>query len=837
MRILLLLTTTAMLAGAADFHTPAGTRQASTAPQATVLPGGRLLTPAGLHHFVGPGAFGLAISPDEKTVVSSDGGPNQFSLTILRNGQARQLRARKKDDPGDDPDDDWRSVFMGLAFAGDTTLFASEGNSGRVRLVDLQTGKRLNRYDLNTGGFHDSYTGDLAFDAARAILYVLDQANFRVAAIDTRTGEVISSLRVGRLPFSLALSPDARRLYITNIGMFEYKPLAGADPSRPGTGVPFPVFGFPSRESLHGTASASALGSPNSLESNSLAAVDATTPQALSLLKQISTGLPFGKGTQGGSSPAGVAATPDRIYVTNSHNDSVSVIDARTLHREHDILIRIPGLERFRGVMPIGIAYDSASRQLLVAEAGINAVGIINAQTGTVTGHLPAAWFPTRIAIAGGRYYVACAKGFGTGPNSDRARPFQADFRRGVVLSALLPGGSIDSTPVYANNGFTPTVEASPALPAALRNVVIIVKENRTFDEVFGDIGGQPQLARFGKSVTPNHHEVARRWAMSDNFYADSEVSVDGHHWLVGSYPDPWTESTLMAAYGGEKDFRMPTTAPGRLIFAQSNSSVHPEEQPEAGTLWHHLERHKIAFRNFGEGFELAGVNEGPNLKPTGARYFTNVPMPEPLFRNTSRNYAQFNTNIPDQYRATQLITELKTVRQLPRLLFIHLPNDHTAKVRPRDGYPTAASYVADNDYALGRILEYLSNRPEWKSTAVFITEDDSQSGVDHVDSHRTVLLIASPFARRNYVSHANTSFPGLLKTVFRILGLPPLNLYDAAATDLSDAFQPEADFTPYHLEAIDPAVFDPAKARESKDSTPSVRMDDPRFIRAQQRK
>jgi len=210
--------------------------------------------------------------------------------------------------------------------------------------------------------------------------------------------------------------------------------------------------------------------------------------------------------------------------------------------------------------------------------------------------------------------------------------------------------------------------------------------------------------------------------------------------------------------------------------------------------------------------------------------------MPEPLFRNTSRNYPQFNMNIPDQYRANQLIGELKTMQQLPRLLYIHLPNDHTAKVRPHDGYPTAASYVADNDYALGRILEYLSNRPEWKSTAVFITEDDSQSGVDHVDSHRTLLLIAGPYARQNYVSHVNTSFPGLLKTVFRILGIPPLNLYDAAATDLSGAFQTDANLTPYDLQAVDPAIFDPAKAREAKDAATSVRMDDPRFIRTQQR-
>src|SRR5581483_3643012 len=224
-----------------------------------------------------------------------------------------------------------------------------------------------------------------------------------------------------------------------------------------------------------------------------------------------------------------------------------------------------------------------------------------------------------------------------------------------------------------------------------------------------------------------------------DNFYADSEVSVDGHHWLVGSYPNAWTESTLMAAYGGQKSFRLPTDAPGRLLFAGSDSSVHPEEQLEAGAIWHHLERNHISFLNFGEGFELAGINEGEGLEPTGGRFFTNMPMPDPLYRNTSRNYPGFNTNISDQYRASQFIAEITSrftgagAAPLPQLLFIHLPNDHTARPRPRAGYPSEASYVADNDLALGRILDFLSHSEWWESMAVLITEDDSQSGVDHV--------------------------------------------------------------------------------------------------------
>jgi hypothetical protein len=310
----------------------------------------------------------------------------------------------------------------------------------------------------------------------------------------------------------------------------------------------------------------------------------------------------------------------------------------------------------------------------------------------------------------------------------------------------------------------------------------------------------------------------------------------------VGSYPDAWTESSLMAAYGGQKDLRLPTEAPGRLSFAGSRSALHPEEQLEAGALWHHLERHGITFRNYGEGMELAGAEEGKGLKPTGARYLTNMPMPDPLYRNTSREYPQFNMNIPDQYRASQFIEEVekkyvKGGEELPRFVYIHLPQDHLTEARPEDGYAYEASYMADNDYALGRIVEYLSKSRWWREMAIFVTEDDAQGWVDHVDSHRTLLLVASPYARKNYVSHVNTSFPGLLKTIFRLLGAPPLNLFDAAASDLSGCFTSEPDFAPYEVLPINPRLFDPAKVREPLDPQPSPRMDDPAVLREQHRR
>ena len=874
-----------------EFRPPAGARPAARRPGAeSVLPGGRMVEPLGRSFQTGPGAFGIAVSPDGKLAVTANGGPDRFSLTVLDmtsdTWQVLQLRAKlrpeDKSESGRD-DDDWRSVFMGLAFETDRHLFASEGNSGRVREVALPSGRLLNLLQLNQGSWRDSFSGDLAYDPARRLLYVVDQANFRVAIFNTRTQKLVSSVTTGRLPFRIALSPDRLHLYVTNTGMFQYSAIPGADPRHPQTtAIPFPAFGFPSKEAWEGVSvptsagpvAVPGLGDPNAPQSNSLSVIDVSDPANARQEALVRTGAPFGPNSMGGSGPTGVAASPAAIYVANGNQDTISVVDAVTLAVREQIPLRIPGLEHLRGILPVGLALDLNNGRLLVAEAGINAVGVVNLTTNRLDAHLPAGWFPTSIALDRGRVFVANAKGLGTGPNATRMAPiersFQGEMRTGMLtffdmpLPHLMP---MLTERVYALGGFLPRRLEPSALPAAIRHVVMIVKENRTFDEVFGattsaangPVNGAPDLARLGPSgwlwyepgslkaragkhsynLTPNHQALARRFAMSDNFYADSEVSVDGHHWLVGSYPNAWTESSLMAAYGGQKDFRFPTTAPGRLSNATSNSSLHPEEQLEAGALWHHLDRHGVSFRNFGEGFELAGVEEEPGEKPTGARYLVNVPMPEPLYRNTSRDYPQFNMNIPDQYRAAQLIAELDRLynqpgTDLPRFVYIHLPNDHMAKPRPADGFPFAASYVADNDYALGRIMEYLTHSKWWKQMAVFVTEDDAQGGVDHVDSHRTVLLALSPYARPNYVAHTNSSFPGLLRTVFRLLGLPPLNLYDATAADLADCFTSQPDFTPYTALRPDPDVFVPEKAKDPDDPQPSVQMDSPAFLRQQ---
>ena len=207
--------------------------------------------------------------------------------------------------------------------------------------------------------------------------------------------------------------------------------------------------------------------------------------------------------------------------------------------------------------------------------------------------------------------------------------------------------------------------------------------------------------------------------------------------------------------------------------------------------------------------------------------------MPAPLFENTARNYPTYNMNISDQYRWQQFREDfeerfIKPGRPMPRFTYLYLPNDHTAGERPEDGYPYRASFVADNDLALGRIVEYLSRTPYWKEMAIFVTEDDAQDGRDSIDAHRSILMVISPYARRGYASPTHTSIASIFKTIYLLLGWEPLNQYDAAATDLRDLFTPEADLTPYQALPVDARIFNPARVRMSSRTGKAEALDAP---------
>jgi DNA-binding beta-propeller fold protein YncE len=859
----------------------------------TVLPNGRLITPFGKQVKVAPHPYGLALSPNGKTLVTVNSGTHPFSASIVTDifGLAPQVAQIPPGFKSSDADPE--SVFMGAAIARDNrTLYLSEGNNGKVGIFDLVTHQRLGSLSLDgefqSKTYNHSLSGELMLSHDGKSLYVLDLAHFRLVVFDTNSKRISGSIVVGRMPFGLALSRNSKRVYVSNVGTFSYKLVPGYDPKDPReTGITFPAFGYPSKEAEEGAAvegkQIAGLGDPNVPESNSLYVIDVRNPSEPKVIDRIRTGLPIGGAVVGGSSPGAVVAGKKKIFVSNATQDSITLIDARSGKVKENALIGpASGVKGLRGVLPFGMALSPNAKRLYIACAGINAVAVVETDHLQFLGFIPTGWFPARVAVSadGKTLFVANAKGFGAGPNG--GKDFQVgpegayigEITKGTVSIVTIPK-DYELRPltlqVMRNNGFvpgflaqeqTPSPKRSPdflvPLPGSpsskIHHVVFIVKENRTFDEVLGDLEGtdaerDPTLARWGidatvkeekeptlehVQVTPNHHALAERFAFSDNFYVDSDVSVDGHHWLVGNYPNELLESAWPAAYGGKFDFVPDQDAPGRLDIGASGPI--PETYLENGSLWENLARAHLTFRNYGEGLELPGDDESTGEYPTGARQVVNTPMPKVLFDNTSRDFPTFNTNISDQYRFAQFKKEFEEFasgkRPLPQFIYIWLPNDHTSDPRPQDGFAYRASYVADNDLALGKLVELLSHSPFWNDMAIFVTEDDAQDGQDHVDAHRSLLLMISPYAKRG-VSHIHTSMASILKTFDLILGMPFMNQYDAAATDLSDMFTNTPDFTPYTALPSDTRIFDPAKVKEpGLGAKPGEPLDNPDLIR-----
>jgi DNA-binding beta-propeller fold protein YncE len=758
---------------ATAFRVPASRYPAQLREDISILPGGRVLRPFGRQVMTGNAPFAIAVSPSGKTIVtnniglSSSIGIDRPSITVIVPGkkdmawtlQDYHAEARRPDSRA------WQGVTRGLVVINDNSAWVAEGDTGRVVELNLSTGSRKSAASLNSNEYSDSFTDAMTYDAERNLLLVLDQANFRVAVVDPKRGAVLASSRTGILPTALALAPGGKRLFVAN---------AGAAPS--------------------------------------VSIIDLADPAS----PKASAEVPLPDGA-----PSGMAVHDGKIYVSLAHRDSIAVINSQTDKLETEIPLRIPGFENYRGITPLGLTVEPKSGRLLVAEAGINAVGVIDLAAGKLLGHVSVGWFPTVLQVHDAQVYVASARGFGTGPSEaahrirtmggGRQGPFSFDMgasalRRGSVSAFTIPDGpdlARQTEIVLEANGFKNPGASPPdkKLPP-IRYVVLIEKGARTFDEIFGDVEkagasgvlADPTFARYGSDgyvsggrklfslhadVTPNHHEIAARWSFSDNFYADCDYASAGRHWLEGAYPDLWSATEPLYGEAGNREFSANSRAPGRRLFPRDPSTLTEMELPEAGTLYTHLERHHIEYRIFSQ---------------------------------------EADEEASDQSRASRFIEELQRDylapgKPLPPLLEIHLPNDTTSQ--PRDGsFDYRASYVADNDYALGRILDFLSHSPWWKEMAVFVTETGAGDGGDHIDSHRTILLGAGPWFRSDYVSHTNASSPALLATIYKLFNLPPLNLYDAVAGDLSDMFREVADFTPYDVQHEDSRLFDPEKLK-----------------------
>ena len=850
----------------------------------SVLPSGRFVKPAGDFIRITNDPFGMAISPDGRKAVTLHNGV--FTIIDLVNlkdtrvpGYINKLSSPLAHEPLNEspfkPGPDSNKIipaalthgsFLGVAFAPDSkTVYLSGGDNGAVIVYDIEQLKRVDSISLNAtvGGvaFDDSFTSDLLLNEDKNELLILDRGNFRLVRYDLAGKNITASIPSGRQPFGLALSADSKTAFVANVGMYAYPLVEGMTPQNADSMmISHHPYGDNTKESREGTEvegkKIPGVGSPHSTDAMSVFVIDLAGNKVTGKFK---TGHQVGELIEdaevvGGASPNSIAVGKRFAYVSNATNDNISIID----YKNHKLLGHIPikvdkRIDKFRGLLPFGICLSKDEKTLYVALLGFNAVAVIDVVTKTTKGLIPTGWGPTRVQLSKDEkeLYIITCRGLGAGPNGGagfNAPPqgtYIGDLQLGSFQRVQMPAAA--RLKAYTREAINNTFVSSPAkddpknplppLPgirsSPIKYIVYITKENRTYDEVFGQMKnakGDSTLARFGVNnaymladslqgkfrgmkVSPNHHKLAKQFSFSDNFYCDSDASIHGHHWMVGVIPNEWVETNSSV----DKTAMLFSKAPGRR-FPGSTGSIDPEDYAETGGLWEALERKKVPFYNFGEANETAHVRETWSDTATGAAHAVMVPMQNALFNRTSHNYAGYNMNIPDQFRAKQFEEEftkkwIRGKQAMPALVTIQLPNDHTSRPRPQDGYYFPHSFMADNDLALGRILHFLSRTKYWKNMLVIITEDDPQGGVDHLDAHRSILMMAGPYVKKGYVSHTHANFGSILKTIYNTLNVPYVNQYDVTASLLQDFFTGKPDYTPYTLEMHDERVFDAEKS------------------------
>lgn len=814
----------------------------------SVLPAGRLVKPAGQFIRVNRAPYGLALTPDGRLGILLH--PDAITLVSF----SRQLTAKRIPAYGSAPLPQLKGgTFTGIAITNDSRFaWLSGGNSGMLWKLRLADGAFVDSIDA--GAFHpahprEAFLTDISLTPDGKLL-ALDRAWQQLYCIEPVGKQLEYALPTGYIPLNIEITADGRHALFCNVGLYQYPLVPGVTPdNKDSMMLRFPPYGAHTPASDTGVWAEGrfipGLGPANSTNGMSVWMTGLKKPGIKSKWNTgriIGTLLEEGEEVVGGAHPCDIVCDKRFAYISNAQNDAISILDLRNGRLCGTIPIQSGTfLDRTRGYIPYGLALDAKHGRLYAACMGFNAVAVIDLFQRKTIGFIPSGWGPVKIALhpVDGSLIVASARGLGAGPNGGAGfvdppqGTYVGDIQLGTIQRIPVPGETelkayTDSVLKYT---FVPVKLAETYVPP-VKHIVYITKENRTYDEVFGQLQagkGDSSLARFGVHceyllpdslrpgadhlrVSPNHHEIARRYAISDNFYCDSDASIHGHHWMLGTIPNEYVETN--SAYRG--DFRAFSPAPGRR-FPKTTGAMDPEDYNEIGGFWEALRRYNKTVYNFGEANEYAGVSEEWNHTENGARQPVAFPMPAAIFPYTCREYAGYNTNIPDQVRVQQFE---KVFREkwldgkdtLPDVITIQLPNDHGADPRPEDGYPNRASFMGDNDLALGRMLDFLSSTPYWKDMLVIVVEDDAQGGKDHIDAHRSLLMMAGPHVKTGYISHRHANFGSVIRTMYHLLGIAPVNHYDATASLLLDFFEPARQtLEPFQFLPADPRIFDAA--------------------------
>jgi hypothetical protein len=707
--------------------------------------------------------------------------------------------------------DSMRSANVGL-------IGTPPATGGSLDTYAYQTAARLSGA-LGKGGLGNmALSGDGKFAAL-----VLTGTN-EIVVIDIEKRSLVRTIAVGVAPFGVVLSSDGAIAWVSNMGVAA-KP--GEKSATTGTGQ---------------RADAVAIDAQGIALAGNVMRVDLNTGKITDTIRA-------------GQHPTAMAwdEAHGRLYVANGNSDSILVLDTQT-HRPVVTWELQPFARHIHGIAPTSLALAPDAKRLYVTCGGINAVAILNTDTGRIEGLIPTAWYPSSVSVnaSGTKLAVGTLLGVGSGdlapdvlkefrqvlPTLELGitRRFVHSYRGTIQLIDLPDGPQLERyTAAVADNTHLPLRETKPATTedvpafANIQRVVYIVKENRSYDQIFGDLekgNGDPSLEVYGEDVTPNHRALARQFVLLDNFYATGGNSGDGHQWVTQAAE---SEYAMWPAYGGRS---YPFDGNDPLAYASG------------GFLWDSALRAKRTFADFGE-FIPSGQYQNGNWSTyrtklleqwrTGEQFegtfHVKSPIP-PLDAHLIRDFPSFGGESPDVVRARIFLRHLRKWEDgndMPNLTFILLPSDHTAATTPNDCTPKAC--VADNDLALGQIIEGLSHSKFWPTMAIFVVEDDAQGGVDHVDGHRTVALAISPYIRRGSIDSTMYSHPSITKTIEMMLGLRNLSLFDLIANDMRNSFTEKPDFTPYTTVTPKQSLFDVNPAAHSlsgqarKDAMASAKM------------
>ena len=714
------------------------------------LPNGWKLSSAGKSFGLGDLPLNIAVSNSKKFVAVTNNGVSAHSIMLI------DVKSERVIDSVIIP-----KAWYGLAFSPDDQfLYAAGGHDNKIVRYEIIQNKLNKKDEIVLGAVWPNRIAPsgITFDSKRQKIYVVTRDNRSLYVIDAKTQKIDKQFGLDGEAYMSAMSTDSKELYISCWGcdhvlVFDLNMQAWKAPIKVGD-------------------------NPNEML---------------------------------------VSPNGQQLYVCNANDNTVSVINLKTKKVIETLDVALyPNSPS--GSTTNGLAMDPIKKSLYIANADNNCLAVFDVSTpgkSVPKGFIPVGWFPTNVKFINNKIWVTNGKGNTSLANPYGPRPIKngeevilhgADVnapKEVQYIGSMFKGTmSVIARPaekdlqgyskaVYRNASYSPSKsdladKEAPGFPipmkmgqkSPIKYVFYVIKENRTYDQVLSDVkggNGDTTLLLFGRKYTPNQHAIAEKFVLLDNFYVDSEVSADGHQWSMGAYATDYMEKSWPTSYGGK----------GGGIYGEPEKNV---VLNKSGYIWDLCNRYGVTFRTYGEF-----VTNGKATIPVLDKHF------HPTFPS-------YSLAIMDTTRLRIWKTEFETMvkeNRVPQFNTLRLGNDHTEGLRI--GRPTPYAHVADNDYAVGLLIETLSKSPIWNETAVFILEDDAQNGADHVDAHRSTAYVAGGFVKRNYVDHTAYSTSSMLRTMELILGLSPMSQYDAAAMPMWRSFDSVA--KPSDFKAITPNV------------------------------